>query len=91
MKAQIENGGVFTSTLQQVCDCLILFNEILNVIGESEDTEELKEKMQTLFFRARKFLIKNPFTYGFTHEGFEVYQEGLDRKIFVECETDVEL
>lgn len=92
MVAIIENGGVNITNLSQVGNCLILFNEILDSIEGSVDAEELKEKLQTVFFRARKFLLRNPFTYGFTSEGFEVYQdEKKERLVFVECETDIEL
>lgn len=92
MVAHIENGGIDTSIITQVGDSLKFFNRILDVVHKCDDSEELSIELTGLFLRARKSLLRNPFSFGFIEGGLELYQDdNPNRILFVPCETDVDI
>jgi hypothetical protein len=102
MKAVIENGGIMYDgpvifLNKEIQWKLIIFNMYLNIIERCTSADELKKECSIIEFnlnywfkfKLKKIEHKNPFTSGFTKDGFGVYLDGV-RKIFVECETDIE-
>lgn len=98
MKATIENGGipvkVGTISVGTESKHIHIFNMYLNMINACATVEDLRVESFKLEFsiRASKLKLENPFYSGFVHNGFGVYYHKTnERKIFVECETDIEL
>jgi hypothetical protein len=81
----ISGNGKYTETLH-------VFNTLLSILIVSDNEEGLEKNMAQYFAIKRSKLEYLPFSYGYSSEGLELYQDGVnERVLFVPCKTDIEI